>query len=81
MYVKNREEYCEVLISALNFSTRTFNWLKRANSMLYLLIENIEKLEKIRNMESKNIVEIEEFLHAIAENGSSQFNFHNFIQN
>lgn len=49
--------------------------------MLYLLIENIEKLEKIRNMESKNIVEIEEFLHAIAENGSSQFNFHNFIQN
>ena len=49
--------------------------------MLYLLIENIEKLEKIRNMESKNIVEIEEFLRAIAENGSSQFNFHNFIQN
>ena len=62
MYVKNREEYGEIPISALNFSTRTFNCLKRANiSTLYLLIENIEKLEKIRNMGSKSIAEIEEF--------------------
>lgn len=75
MYVKNREEYCEIPISALNFSTRTFNCLKRANiSTLYLLIENIEKLEKIRNMGSKSIAEIEELLHAIAENESSQLN-------
>ena len=47
MYIKNREEYCKIPISALNFSTRTFNCLKRANiSTLYLLIENIENLEE-----------------------------------
>jgi DNA-directed RNA polymerase alpha subunit len=48
MYIKNREEYCKIPISALNFSTRTFKCLKRANiSTLYLLIENIENPEEI----------------------------------
>ena len=42
MYIKNREEYCKIPISALNFSTRTFNCLMRAKiSTLYLLIEKI----------------------------------------
>ncbi len=27
MYIKNREEYCKIPISTLNFSTRTFNCL------------------------------------------------------
>ena len=65
MYIKNREEYCKIPISALNFSTRTFNCLKRANiSTLYLLIENIENLEEIRNMGSKSIAEINDNLSA-----------------
>ena len=73
MYIKNREEYCKIPISALNFSTRTFNCLKRANiSTLYLLIENIENLEEIRNMGSKSIAEIEELLHVIEANGILQ---------
>ncbi|MCI8691760.1 MAG: hypothetical protein HFH91_03285 [Lachnospiraceae bacterium] len=47
MYIKNREEYCKIPISALNFSTRTYNCLMRAKiNTLYLLIENIENLEK-----------------------------------
>ena len=72
MYIKNREEYCKIPISALNFSTRTFNCLMRANiSTLYLLIENIENLEEIRNMGSKSIAEINEVLHAIEANGIS----------
>lgn len=73
MYIKNREEYCKIPISALNFSTRTFNCLMRANiSTLYLLIENIENLEEIRNMGSKSIAEIDELLHVIEANGILQ---------
>lgn len=72
MYVKNREEYREIQISELKFSTRTFNWLKRANvSTLYLLIENIENLEKIRNLGAKSIAEIKKFLNSISENEST----------
>ena len=73
MYIKNREEYCKIPISTLNFSTRTFNCLMRANiSTLYLLIENIENLEEIRNMGSKSIAEIDELLHVIEANGILQ---------
>ena len=65
--------FCKIPISALNFSTRTFNCLKRANiSTLYLLIENIENLEEIRNMGSKSIAEIDELLHVIEANGILQ---------
>ena len=46
MYIKNREEYCKIPISALNFSTRTFNGLKRAN---------ISTLEGVRNSVSMEI--------------------------
>ncbi|MBD5156632.1 MAG: hypothetical protein HDT13_03220 [Butyrivibrio sp.] len=75
MYIKNREEYCKIPISALNFSTRTFNCLMRANiSTLYLLIENIESLGKIHNMGSKSIAEIEELLYVIMEKGVFQLN-------
>ena len=43
MYIKNREEYCKIPISALNFSTRTFNCLKRANiSTLYFWWKSFE---------------------------------------
>ena len=73
MYIKNREEYCKIPISALNFSTRTYNCLMRAKiNTLYLLIENIENLEKIRNMGSKSIAEINELLYAIEVNGISK---------
>jgi len=45
----------------------------RANiSTLYLLIENIENLDKIRNMGSKSIAEIEELLHVIEADGILQ---------
>ena len=45
----------------------------RANiSTLYLLIENIENLEEIRNMGSKSIAEIDELLHVIEANGILQ---------
>ena len=59
MYIKNREEHCKIPISVLNFSTRTFNCLMCANiSTLYLLIENIENLEEIRNMGSRSGIPI-----------------------
>ncbi len=69
MSIENKEEYCEIPISALNLSNRSFNCLMRANiSTLYLLIENIENLKEIRNMGSRSIVEIEEVLNKISKN-------------
>ena len=62
MYIKNREEYCKIPISALNFSTRTFNCLMRANiSTLYLLIENIENLEKSATWDQRVLLKSRNF--------------------
>ena len=73
MQIENKEKYKEVSISALNFSTRTFNALMRANiSSLYLLIENIGEVGKIRNMGEKSILEILDTLKMIKTNDLSK---------
>jgi len=70
MKIVNKDEYREIAISILDFSTRTYNCLMRAGlSTLYLLIENYANLPEIRNMGSKSIAEIEEFLHDLEEKG------------
>lgn len=68
--MENKQEYREIPISTLNFSARTFNALMRAKlNTLYLLIENITELGKIRSMGAKSISEIEEVLAEISEKG------------
>lgn len=70
MQITNKEEYKEIQISTLNLSTRTFNSLMRAGlNTLYLLIENADQFEKIRNMGAKSIAEIEEIFRDIEEHG------------
>ena len=62
MYIKNREEYCKIPISALNFSTRTYNCLMRAKiNTLYLLIENIENLEKSATWDQRVLLKSRNF--------------------
>ena len=69
MRLENKEEYKNLHIIELNFSTRTYNCLMRAGlSTLYLLIENYDNLPEIRNMGAKSIAEIEEFLHDLEVN-------------
>ena len=59
MQINNRTEYMEIPISALGFSTRTFNALMRAGyNTLYLLIQNYDHLSEIRNLGYKSIDEI-----------------------
>ncbi len=70
MQIANKEEYKEIQISTLALSTRTFNSLMRAGfNTLYLLIENADQLEKIRNMGAKSIAEIEGIFRNIEEHG------------
>lgn len=70
MRFENREEYRNIQIIELDFSTRTYNCLMRAGlSTLYLLIENYDNLPEIRNMGAKSIAEIADFLCALEENG------------
>ena len=65
-----KEQYRDIDISDLNFSTRTYNCLMRAGfSTLYLLIENYDNLPEIRNMGAKGISEIEGFLCTLEEKG------------
>lgn len=72
MIIDNREEYKEINISELGFSTRTFNCLMRAGlNTLYLLVDNYETLPKLRNMGAKSITEIDELLARIAQDGIS----------
>lgn len=70
MQFENKEQYRDIDISDLNFSTRTYNCLMRAGlSTLYLLIEKFENLPEIHNMGAKSIAEIEQFLYDLEENG------------
>lgn len=70
MRFENKEEYKDIQIFNLDFSTSIYNCLMRAGlSTLYLLIENFDKLPEIRNMGAKSIAKIEEFLYALEEKG------------
>lgn len=72
MQITNKEEYKEIRISTLDLSTRTFNSLMRAGfNTLYLLIENVDNLEQLRNMGAKSIAEIENLLRTIEAGGLS----------
>ena len=68
MQINNRTEYMEIPISALGFSTRTFNALMRAGyNTLYLLIQNYDHLSEIRNLGYKSIDEINTKLNEITD--------------
>ncbi|MBQ6482360.1 MAG: hypothetical protein IJI45_14695 [Anaerolineaceae bacterium] len=70
MTIENREEYKDVAVSAFNFSTRTYNCLKRARlDSLYQVIANYDSLPDIRNMGKKSMDEIDEMLHSIETKG------------
>lgn len=70
MQINNRTEYMEIPISALGFSTRTFNALMRAGyNTLYLLIQNYDHLSEIRNLGYKSIDEINTKLNEITGYG------------
>ena len=67
MQIDNKEEYKEVPITNLNLSQRTINCLMRADlSTLYLIVNNYEKLPKIRNMGAKCLEEIDNMLSDIS---------------
>ena len=77
MQFDNKEQYRDIDISDLNFSTRTYNCLMRAGfSTLYLLIENYDNLPEIRNMGAKGISEIEGFLCTLEEKGVDNLQGH-----
>lgn len=70
MKFNNKEEYRNIDISMLEFSSRTYNCLMRFGlSTLYLLIENFSKLPQLPNMGVKSISEIEDVLQDIEEKG------------
>lgn len=70
MQINNYAEYMEIPISALGFSTRTFNALMRAGyNTLYLLIQNYDHLSEIRNLGYKSIDEINTKLNKITGYG------------
>lgn len=73
MLITNKEEYKEIAVSSLKLSTRVYNCLIRSKlDTLYLVIENYDKLPKLRNMGAKSLSEIDDLLWNILGNGAFQ---------
>ncbi len=73
MQIINKDEYKNVPISALEFSTRTFNALMRASiDNLYLLIECSDALQNISNLGAKSLQEIENVLSTVSDKNFSE---------
>ena len=70
MRLANKEEFKKISIRSLNFSTRTYNALMRAGiSTLYLLVENLDNLQNIRQLGKNTVSEIRMVLSNLAITG------------